>query len=383
MIGRSAGRQFRGGGESLLRFHEHVIRRIAMRFLTRFLCAALLLLALPAQASETHVVASGQTLGRIADRYNVTIAALCEANGLVRRAPLKIGFKLRIPEGKDAVVGEESDATDASESATPNSVDASKRVHDDSDSKANDAVDKTDTLLSGGMHVVTPPGAAPAYYFEPTGPGRHSMRPILVYLHARGGHPDKDCQRWAPVARRLGWLVCPTGPAAYGDGRAWDNNWPSAHTATMAAIQVLRKKYGRRVQLYGNTLIGFSEGAYAAMNVGVREPHVFNRWLILAATDHYWGGPGLEALQTAKERVRRVFLITGEHDGVIDGTHQVEDWLARAGVDTRVVTPGDMGHELALDRKPELYHQALAWLDRGDSKNKKSKSERGERVARK
>ena len=48
-----------------------------MRFLTRFVCAALLLLALPAQASETHVVAAGQTLGRIADRYNVTIAALC------------------------------------------------------------------------------------------------------------------------------------------------------------------------------------------------------------------------------------------------------------------------------------------------------------------
>jgi predicted esterase len=138
------------------------------------------------------------------------------------------------------------------------------------------------------------------------------------------------------------------------------------------------------VQLYGNTLIGFSEGAYAAMNVGVREPHVFNRWLILAATDHYWGGPGLEALQTAKERVRRVFLITGEHDGVIDGTHQVEDWLGRAGVDTRVVTPGDMGHELALDRKPELYHQALAWLDRGDKSKKnrhKNKPEHEERVA--
>jgi len=346
-----------------------------MRFLTRFVCAALML-ALPAQASETHVVASGQTLGRIADRYNVTIAALCEANGLQRRAPLKIGLKLRIPEGNEAVVGEESDGTDPSESA----IEGRKQRSADDSGKDSD---KNDTLLPGGMHVVTLKGAAPAYYFEPTGPGRHSMRPILVYLHARGGHPDKDCQRWAPVARRLGWLVCPTGPAVYNDGRAWDNNWPSAHTATMSAIQVLRQKYGRRVQLYGNTLIGFSEGAYAAMNVGVREPHVFNRWLILAATDHYWGGPGIEALQTAKERVRRVFLITGEHDGVIDGTHQVEDWLSRAGVDTRVVTPGDMGHELALDRKPELYHQALACLDRGDKnkKHRKVKAEPGERVA--
>src|ERR1700759_2230879 len=88
-----------------------------MRFLTRLVCSALLLLALPAQASETHVVASGQTLGRIADRYNVTIAALCEANGLQRRAPLKIGLKLRIPEGKDAVVGEASESNDPSDNS--------------------------------------------------------------------------------------------------------------------------------------------------------------------------------------------------------------------------------------------------------------------------
>ncbi len=349
--------------------------------LTRLLCAASLFVAAPAFAEQTHTVAAGQTLGKIADRYNVTIAALCEANGLQRRAPLKIGFKLRIPDGKDAVVGEDSESSDPSD----NSQVEEKHVAASEEKESSKAEEKSDVTLANGMHMVTPPGVAPAYYFEPTGPGRHGMRPIIVYLHARGGHPEKDCQRWAPLARRMGWLVCPTGPATYNDGRAWDNNWPSAHAATMASIGYLRKKYGRRVQLYGNTLIGFSEGAYAAMNVGVREPHVFNRWMILAATDHYWGGPGLEALQTAKERVRRVFLITGEHDGVIDGTHQVEEWLNRAGVDTRVTTPSDMGHELALDRKPELYHEALTWLDRGDSKSKKSKGhhERGERVARK
>ena len=64
----------------------------------------------------------------------------------------------------------------------------------------------------------------------------------------------------------------------------------------------------------------------------------------------------------------------------------LKDWLDRAGVDTRVITPGDMGHELALDRKPDLYRQALSWLDRGDrNKNKggKSRGDRSERVARK
>src|SRR6478609_1536673 len=118
-----------------------------MRFLTRFVCAALLL-ALPVQASETHVVASGQTLGRIADRYNVTIAALCEANGIQRRAPLKVGLKLRIPGDDDAVVGEDSDGTDPSESATPQR--GKSRSHEDA--KAGES-DKTDTLLAGGLHV--------------------------------------------------------------------------------------------------------------------------------------------------------------------------------------------------------------------------------------
>jgi LysM repeat protein/predicted esterase len=362
-----------------------------MRRLAILVAVCALGFAQRASASETHVVASGQTLGKIAERYHLTVAALCEANGIQRHDRIRPGQKLVIPvSGEKSAPDNAPDAADETSDAptAPEPAPSTTRGKDDS-ARSKDVPE--DTELGGGMHRVDPPGVSPAYYFEPTGKGRHAMRPVIVYLHGRGGHPDKDCQRWAPVARHLGWLICPSGPSEYGDGRAWDNNWPSAHAATMAAIQVLRKKYGRRVQLYGNTLIGFSEGAYAAMNVGVREPHVFNRWLILAANSTYWGGPGIEALQTAKERVRRVFLITGEHDGVIDGTHQVEDWLNRAGVSTRVVTPDDMGHELALDRKPELYHQALAWLDRGEPKRKKSRAEhhagehaeRAERIARK
>jgi len=73
----------------------------------------------------------------------------------------------------------------------------------------------------------------------------------------------------------------------------------------------------------------------------------------------------LEALGSAKDRVRRVFLITGEHDGVIEGTHQVESWLQKAGVPTKVVTPSNMGHETPLEKKTEMYRGALSWLDAG------------------
>jgi predicted esterase len=318
--------------------------RWPLALLSSFACFAVS--SLSQAQPEIHTVAPGQILGKIAKRYNVSIEAICNANGITRREKLRPGQKLLIPDPEDkdgSRAAEEQNVSPAKQQETP---------------KPSGALQELE--LENHQH---------AFYYEPTGPGRLGMRPVLVYLHGRGGHPEEDCKRWASVARNLGWLVCPSGPSPYGNGRAWDNNWLSAHQITMSAIQALRDRYGRRVQLYGNTLVGFSEGAYAAMNVGVREPRTFNRWLILAANTRYWGGPGLEALDTARERVRRVYLITGEHDEVVDGTRQVETWLRKARVTTRISIPKDMGHELALDRKPFLYAQALRWLNGADKKN--------------
>lgn len=324
-----------------------------MRLSALLLGLALLLPATAAVAEAgTHVVADGQTLGRIAKRYNVSIEAICKANGISRRDPIKPGQKLVIPDKDDG--GSPAAAKDEQ-----------KDQREDKEGKKQQEYDGP--KLGGGMRLLNLPAGGKAYYFEPSGPGRHSLKPVIVYLHGRGGQPDADCRRWAPLVRRLGWLACPAGPSAHNAGRAWNNNWAAAHQLTMATIAGLREQYGRRIQLWGNTLVGFSEGAYAAMNVGVREPRTFNRWLILAANSTYWGGPGLDALQTARERVRRVYLITGERDEVVEGTRQVEAWLRRAGVATRVSTPADMGHEVLLERKPYLYSEALRWLDSGPS----------------
>ncbi|RYZ07976.1 MAG: LysM peptidoglycan-binding domain-containing protein [Myxococcales bacterium] len=339
-----------------------------MRFLARIALGCALLLSSGVALGKDHVVADGQTWGKIAKRYQISIEALCKANNMTRRDKIKPGMRLTIPTGNDDAATTTASLRDLGEAEAPPEARppaAPPVAIKDEPRKDKDREDPDDRSVGGGLRQIDLPGAAPAYYFEPVGKGRLGLKPVLVYLHGRGGHPEADCRRWAGLARRYGWLVCPSGPVPYGDGRAWDNNWPSAHHATMAAINALREKYGRRVQLWGNTLIGFSEGAYAAMNVGVREPRTFNRWLILAANSKYWGGPGLEALGSAKDRVRRVFLITGEHDGVIEGTHQVEAWLQKAGVPTRVITPSNMGHETPLEKKTEMYRAALTWLDGG------------------
>src|SRR5690554_3715389 len=76
---------------------------------TRWTGAALLLVAsafltVPAQAApKSHVVQSGQRLGSIAKRYNVTIEDICIANGIRRTDKIFPGQKLVIPERGKAV----------------------------------------------------------------------------------------------------------------------------------------------------------------------------------------------------------------------------------------------------------------------------------------
>jgi predicted esterase len=313
-----------------------------------FALALCLLAFAPEAVARTHVVAPGHTLGKIARRYKVSIDALCEANRIQRRDPLRIGQKLTIPEPGGA-------RAKAPEPPEPDNAPATR------------------TIGSDGMMVIDVPRVGPAYYYEPIGAGRKSLKPVLVYLHGRGGNPQNDCRRWAPIARRLGWLICPAGPVSQGNGRGWNNNWVTGQRAATGSVQALREKYGRRVQLWGNTLIGFSEGAYVAMNVGVREPRTFNRWLILAADDDYWGGPGLQELRKSGSTLKRVYLITGEQDGVIGALDQVRQWLKNAAVETQISTPKDMGHEVALERKAAMYRAALTWLDRGEQRHKPPK----------
>jgi predicted esterase len=202
----------------------------------------------------------------------------------------------------------------------------------------------------------------PAFYVRPA--GGHGLKPVLVYLHGRGGNPEADCAKWAPVARDFGWILCPSGPEDRGGGsRAWANNWIAAKNVVDGALAALREKFGRRVQLRGNTLIGFSEGAYVAMNIGVREPEVYNRWLILAANDGYWGGEGQDELVKQNARIKRVYLLTGEQDGVVDNTRRVFDILDQAGVHVIMRTPEWLAHETPVDRMRRLYIRPLRWLN--------------------
>jgi|GEM_PF-251750 len=97
---------------------------IGPQMLVRLLLALLLALplALPWSGASTahakpkvHTVYAGQRLGSIAKRYNVTVEALCAANGLDRKDSIKPGQKLIVPDAdwKPGDALPELDASDA------------------------------------------------------------------------------------------------------------------------------------------------------------------------------------------------------------------------------------------------------------------------------
>lgn len=203
-------------------------------------------------------------------------------------------------------------------------------------------------------------GAPDAYYYKPRAKG---PKPILMYLHGRGGNAQEDCRKWAKVGTQFGWVVCPQGPGAFeSGGRTWSNGVASAQTIIDKTIDALRAKYKGRVQRRGNVLIGFSEGAFVAMNVGLKDQNTWSKWLVLGASDAYWGGDVAEALDRDKRKVRRVYLLTGENDGVAQNTVRVGDTLKKSHVSVKVKLVPGMGHEVPADRMISTYRRPLAWL---------------------
>jgi predicted esterase len=214
--------------------------------------------------------------------------------------------------------------------------------------------------MAGDPMALEVPGFSEAYYVKPRGKSR---RPIILYLHGRGGNAFEDCRKWARVARQFGWVVCPQGPAPTDSGgRTWNNDAEAAKKIIDATVVALQDKYVRRVRSRGCVLVGFSEGAFIAQQLGLRDPAHWNRWLILAANDQYWMGDAPQLLEQNRAKIRRVYLFTGEDDQVAENTKRAGEMLKEAHIRVRVKIEPGLGHEVPADRMITNYRRPLRWL---------------------
>jgi predicted esterase len=202
-------------------------------------------------------------------------------------------------------------------------------------------------------------GASDAFFYKPRARG---AKPVVMYLHGRGGNPAEDCRKWARVATQFGWVVCPSGATlTESGGRSWSNGAADAQRIVDATLEALRDKYKGRVTARGHVLVGFSEGAFVAMNVGLKDQRTWPRWLILGASDAYWGDVS-EPLSKASRKVERVVLLTGQSDGVAPNTVRVGETLKKFKVPVQVKLVAGMGHEIPGDRMISTYRRSFVWL---------------------
>ena len=211
-----------------------------------------------------------------------------------------------------------------------------------------------------GPRTLAVPGFPAAFYVPPSDP---HVRTVVIYLHARGADPEEDCRAWAKIVRPYAWTLCPAGQGTTASGgRTWNNDAAFARRVTEAALAALAAGHPGRVAARGNVLAGFSEGAFVLQQLGIHDPGRWSRWLVLAASDRYWDASASACLGAERPLLRRVALVTGDQDSVVEDTRRVATLLedAKVPVRTRIV-PG-LGHELALARMRALYRKPLDWL---------------------
>jgi predicted esterase len=215
--------------------------------------------------------------------------------------------------------------------------------------------------VPGEPEVLELTGMPDAYFFR-SGVGGRSR--VFVYMHSRGSSPRETCKQFAPVVTRFGWLVCPVGPGRRSEGHhVWNNNATVARRYAVEAVNALFRRFPRRARVTDNVIMGFSEGAFVAMQTGLYEPMMFPRWLIFAAHDAYLDADTGQ-YTNARRWLRREYLITGEHDEIVARTRRAHARLQRerlGRVEMRIL-PG-ASHELPPTFVPTV-RRALMWLTR-------------------
>ena len=193
-----------------------------------------------------------------------------------------------------------------------------------------------------------PEGDAPGVLVFPPA-DRTSARPITVMLHGMCDIPENECPYFARVAAKDTWLICPRGTLTCASAGA---TWAfSRRTETIdAAIRRVEAEHRGLVETRTNsTLIGFSLGAFVAMDLANREP---TRWAQVVLI----GGKVVPDAKRLSGGTTHIVFGAGELDQSYSHMAASVRRLQRAGVAATFLSLGRVGHRFADDMD--------GWLER-------------------
>lgn len=196
------------------------------------------------------------------------------------------------------------------------------------------------------------PGELGVVIYPAAEPGPHG---VTLLLHGMCGEPLNTCRYFAERVTRREHLVCPRANlrcpaggaswAASGFERPIERAVSRAEAALGEAVDTAR----------GRTLIGYSLGAYRALELAQHGAGKYPRVMLLGARVF----PSLRRLH--ESGVARLLLGAGAFDVTYEHMQREAERLARGGLEARFLGLGRVGH--ALTPSFDAYLPlALDWL---------------------
>jgi pimeloyl-ACP methyl ester carboxylesterase len=209
------------------------------------------------------------------------------------------------------------------------------------------------------------PGHRPAVLVVPPGAG---PRPVLVAAHGAGDRAEWQCEWWAPLLGRRGFVLCPRGrPMTNAPGADTGYYYPDHYALgkeVLAALDALGSEYGERVDTDRATYAGYSQGAIMGALFAAPRGNRFARLVLIEGGYAEWNVPSATRFRRAGGE--RVLLACGQ-SYCQRGAERAILWLRRAGVEARLEHAPGAGHTYGGEIG-ERVASALPWLFDGDSR---------------
>jgi predicted esterase len=183
-------------------------------------------------------------------------------------------------------------------------------------------------------------------------PGVHG---VTVLLHGMCGEPVNACRHFAGQVTVEQHLICPRASRRCEGG---GSTWPQTgfDRQIERAVQRAETALGQTVdETHGRTLIGYSLGAFRALELAQHGGGKYPRVMLIGAKIF----PNRKLLR--ESGVQRLLMSAGTWDMMHDHMRRETERLARSGFTTRFLALGPVGH--AFTPSFALYlPEALRWL---------------------
>jgi predicted esterase len=169
------------------------------------------------------------------------------------------------------------------------------------------------------------------------------------------GHPENTCRYFADQVTADQHLICPRASRRCDGGGA---SWPATgfEPQIERAVQRAEAALGDAVdETHGRTLIGYSLGAFRALELAQHGAGKYPRVMLI-------GAKILPSQKLLRENgVERLLLSAGTADMMHDHMQRETQRLLRGGFTTRFLGLGPVGHAFT-PKFAEYLPEALRWL---------------------